>query len=97
METDAETVAEDILPDPVDPKIQKLLSKCTELDESQWASEKQFTVNIKGEAIDVPIYAENPILDFQCCLIGKFYRSFVELKNRYQTAMQVWFQIIWIL
>jgi hypothetical protein len=46
-------------------------------------------VTYKGACIEVPIYVEKPLYDFETCLVNKIYREKIIFYNRAQTAMKV--------
>ena len=41
-----------------------------------------FNLKIKANAINVPIYVQDPMVDMRCCVIGKLYRADILVKNR---------------
>ncbi|CAK4787573.1 unnamed protein product [Aphanomyces euteiches] len=45
-------------------------------------------VAVVAQAVQVPLYIESPVMNFQCCVYGKLYRSKLVLRNRGKTAMK---------
>jgi hypothetical protein len=45
-------------------------------------------VKFKGDCIEVPIYVEKPLYDFEICLVSKIYREKITFFNRSDTAMK---------
>lgn len=46
-------------------------------------------INLKGECVDVPIYVERPIYDFQICFLNHVYREKLIFFNRSPNAMKI--------
>lgn len=46
-------------------------------------------IKLQGECIEVPIYVEKPLYDFEICLPNHIYREKIIFFNRGKTAMKV--------
>lgn len=46
-------------------------------------------INLKGECVDVPIYVERPVYDFQICFLNHIYREKLIFFNRSPNAMKI--------
>jgi len=44
--------------------------------------ETWFFIKIRGECIEVPIYVEKPLYDFEICLLNHIYREKIVFFNR---------------
>lgn len=51
---------------------------------------EDISMEIEAACDKVPIYVENEIIDFQCVLSDKLYRSGLIVKNRGNVSMKVW-------
>ena len=47
------------------------------------------SMRIQGECIEVPVYVEKPLYDFEICLPNHIYREKIVFFNRSKTAMKV--------
>lgn len=47
-----------------------------------------FPIQLSATATAVPIYVENRLLDFHCCVVDKLYRSRIVLRNRGKVALK---------
>ncbi|KAF0697262.1 Aste57867_12034 [Aphanomyces stellatus] len=45
-------------------------------------------LSIAAQAVQVPLYVENAIMDFKCCVYNKLYRNKLILRNRGKVAMK---------
>jgi hypothetical protein len=45
-------------------------------------------ITFQGECIEVPIYVEKPLYDFEICLLNHTYREKIVFFNRSQNAMK---------
>eukprot|EP00469_Lotharella_globosa_P018681 CAMPEP_0167812318 /NCGR_PEP_ID=MMETSP0112_2-20121227/1185_1 /TAXON_ID=91324 /ORGANISM="Lotharella globosa, Strain CCCM811" /LENGTH=879 /DNA_ID=CAMNT_0007711183 /DNA_START=29 /DNA_END=2665 /DNA_ORIENTATION=- len=55
----------------------------------EWGSSKSYPLRIMGESCLVPVYIENPVMDFQRCIVDKLYRASLIFRNRSNVAQKI--------